>query len=62
MSLLEEVEARIEEIEDDQRWDPDNPADPTINAPLALIQCSMEGRMKELKWMRDKLQDSDDSD
>ncbi len=57
MILLDEVNAKIKEIEDDDRYKSflDKPATIDINAPLALIQMGMASEMKVLNWVRVRL-------
>jgi hypothetical protein len=47
----EEIRRRIKQIEQDSRFDRENPANVQINAPLALQQATMEARLNTLKWL-----------
>ena len=54
MTLLDKVNKKIKEIENDSRHKAE-PALVEINAPLALIQILMDGQMDILRWVRDEL-------
>lgn len=53
MKSEEQIKKRIEEIENDDRYQSglESPATIDINAPLALIQLSFETEIKALKWV-----------
>ena len=53
MRQITEIEARIKVIEADTRYQSglEHPAEIQINAPLALIQLSLEVEIKALKWV-----------
>lgn len=52
MRTIEEIKAKIEEIESDERLSyPD--AKVQVNAPLALHQVSQKARLEVLKWVLD---------
>jgi len=51
MKTEKEIRQYIKEIQEDSRYDVGNPATVEINAPLALIQCSMEAKVAVLKWV-----------
>lgn len=55
MKSIKEIEARIKEIEEDSRYQDGlkNPATIDINAPLALIQLSLESEITALRWVLD---------
>jgi len=42
---------RLEQIENDSRWAPTNPANVQVNAPLALQQTSMEARHNTFRYL-----------
>lgn len=46
----EEIQRKIDQIENDDRWSYDS-ADVQTNAPLALQQTAMEARHQALKWV-----------
>lgn len=57
MKTEAQIKAKIKEIEEDDRYQSGlmKPATIIENAPLALIQLSLEARMEVLNWvMRDK--------
>ncbi len=53
MRSEKEIKAKIAEIEADERYQSGlkNPANIEINAPLALIQLTMETKHDVLKWV-----------
>jgi hypothetical protein len=53
MTIDEAIKKRIAEIEADDRYISgiNKPATIDINAPLALIQLSLETEIKSLKWV-----------
>lgn len=53
---LETINERIEEIENDQRYQQDD-ADVQINAPLALIQTALEAEKKGLRRAKNALEE-----
>lgn len=53
MKTSEEVQARLKELEADERLS-QPPATVDINAPLALIQLSLETEIRTLKWALQK--------
>jgi len=54
-SVLESVEERLAEIEDRDAWEADS-AQVQTNAPLALIQTSLESRHSELESVKQILE------
>ncbi len=52
MKTVSEIKAKIEKIESDDRLK-GKPALVHINAPLALIQCSLQTQIDILKWVLD---------
>ena len=54
--LLDEINEKIKDIEDDSRYKT-TPASIQINAPLALIQTDLWVKLHILKWVKDKLED-----
>lgn len=57
-TALDIIEERIEEIENDDRYQADA-ANVQTNAVLALVQTDMEGEMRGLKRARNALQDEE---
>lgn len=58
---VEEVDSRIEEIEEDNRLPEDYPeqcAGVQVNAPLALIQTGLSKELRTLKAVRPLLEDA----
>ncbi len=53
MKTTEEIKERIKDIEDDDRMGYP-PASVQINAPLALIQCSLGSIRDVLNWVLDE--------
>jgi len=56
--LLDTLDERIESIENDDRLPenyPEESADLTINAPLALVQTDLASKLKTMKWIRAEL-------
>ena len=53
MKTTEEIKQRIAVIENDDRYisGQEHPATIDVNAPLALIQLSLEVELKALKWI-----------
>ena len=53
MKSKEEIEARIKELEKDDRYQAGlvKPATIDINAPLALLQLEAETKVETLKWV-----------
>jgi hypothetical protein len=53
MKSLEEIKARINEIEADSRYQSGlkKPATIAVNAPLALIQMAFEAEIAALRWV-----------
>ena len=52
MKSIEQVVARIKEIEGDSRYR-DQPALVQVNAPLALIQVRLKSERQTLLWVMD---------
>jgi len=50
MKTEAEIRSAIAAIEKDRRLKA-KPATLDINAPLALIQCNMEGQLEALRWV-----------
>ena len=50
MKTKREIEAMISRIEADVRYNY-QPADPFVNAPLALIQVELKGQVAALHWV-----------
>jgi len=55
LKSIESIKKRIAEIETDDRYQrgKEKPATIDINAPLALVQLSLETQLKTLKWVLD---------
>lgn len=53
MKTPEQIQKRISEIESDSRYQSGlkHPASVVINAPLAMIQVSMESEIRSLRWV-----------
>jgi hypothetical protein len=54
--IVQIINSRIEEIQSDEQMQYDD-ANVQTNAPLALHQCKQKGRLQELRWMKEVLQD-----
>jgi hypothetical protein len=56
MKTAEQIEARLKEIEADERYKSGlkHPATLDENAPLALVQLSFEIERRTLKWVEEK--------
>ncbi len=50
MKSRESVAAKLASLEADERFK-DKPALVDVNAPLALIQCEIRGKVEALKWV-----------
>jgi len=50
MKTEEEIKAKIAELEADERHNYP-PANVNVNAPLALIQVDIDGKLSALKWV-----------
>lgn len=57
MKTKKEIQAKIDEIEADTRMGY-KPAKVDINAPLALIQCSLGSQRDILKWVLNESTDT----
>lgn len=55
--VLQTIDGRIEEIEDDSRYKAED-ATVQINAPLALLQTEMEGELRGLYFVKRIVEDS----
>jgi hypothetical protein len=53
MKTIEEIKKKLENIESDVRLGY-KPASVDVNAPLALIQCSLGSMRDMLKWVLDE--------
>lgn len=56
---LEAINERIEEIENDERWNYDS-ANVQTNAPLALVQQDMAGELRGLRLAKEQLEDNNE--
>lgn len=63
MRSTEEIKARIVAIEADSRYQSGlkSPAQVTINAPLALVQTSLESEVRTLRWVLNEIKNLDGS-
>ncbi len=50
MLTLEQIQAKLAELKADPRHAA-KPANVFVNAPLALIQCQIQGQVQSLEWV-----------